>query len=69
VAVVFAVSPLIAFLLVPIAVLPAVCTTATLPLKIVDFVDGPDSAVGDEFTDVLVMFNVGHQLLNTTGIG
>jgi hypothetical protein len=44
-------------------------TTATLPLKIVDFVDGPDSAVGDEFTDVLVMFNVGHQLLNTTGIG
>jgi len=44
-------------------------TTATLPLKIVDFVDGPDSAVGDAFTDVLVMFNVGHQLLNTTGIG
>ena len=44
-------------------------TTATLPLKIVDFVDGPDSAVGDSFTDVLVMFNVGHQLLNTTGIG
>jgi len=44
-------------------------TTATLPLKIIDFVDGPDSAVGDEFTDVLVMFNVGHQLLNTTGIG
>ena len=44
-------------------------TTATLPLKIIDFVDGPDSEVGDEFTDVLVMFNVGHQLLNTTGIG
>jgi hypothetical protein len=44
-------------------------TTATLPLKIIDFVDGPDSSVGDEFTDVLVMFNVGHQLLNTTGIG
>jgi hypothetical protein len=44
-------------------------TTNTLPLKIIDFVDGPDSAVGDEFTDVLVMFNVGHQLLNTTGIG
>jgi len=44
-------------------------TTATLPLKIIDFVDGPDSAVGDAFTDVLVMFNVGHQLLNTTGIG
>ena len=46
-----------------------VATTNTLPLKIVDFVDGPDSAVGDSFTDVLVMFNVGHQLLNTTGIG
>ena len=44
-------------------------TTATLPLKVVDFVDGPDSAVGDSYTDVLVMFNVGHQLLNTTGIG
>ena len=44
-------------------------TTNTLPLKIVDFVDGPDSAVGDAFTDVLVMVNVGHQLLNTTGIG
>ena len=44
-------------------------TTNTLPLKLVDFVDGPDSAVGDSFTDVLVMFNVGHQLLNTTGIG
>ena len=44
-------------------------TTATLPLKIIDFVDGPDSAIGDSFTDVLVMFNAGHQLLNTTGIG
>ena len=46
-----------------------VATTNTLPVKIVDFVDGPDSAIGDSFTDVLVMFNVGHQLLNTTGIG
>ena len=44
-------------------------TTNTLPLKIIDFVDGPDSAIGDAKTDVLVMFNVGHQLLNTTGIG
>lgn len=44
-------------------------TTNTLPLKIIDFVDGPDSEVGDSYTDVLVMFNVGHQLLNTTGIG
>jgi len=46
-----------------------VATTNTLPLKIVDFVDGPDSAVGDAYTDVLVTFNVGHQLLNATGIG
>ena len=44
-------------------------TTNTLPLKIIDFVEGPDSAIGDAKTDVLVMFNVGHQLLNTTGIG
>ena len=44
-------------------------TTNTLPLKIIDFVDGPDSEVGDSYTDVLVMFNTGHQLLNTTGIG
>ena len=33
-----------------------VATTNTLPLKIIDFVDGPDSAVGDAYTDVLVMF-------------
>ena len=46
-----------------------VATTASLPVKIIGFVDGPDSAVGDAYTDVLVMFNVGHQLLNTTGIG
>lgn len=46
-----------------------VATTNTLPLKIIDFVDGPDSAVGDAYTDVLVTFNVGHQLLNATGIG
>lgn len=44
-------------------------TTNTLPLKIIDFVEGPDSEIGDAKTDVLVMFNVGHQLLNATGIG
>ena len=44
-------------------------TTNTLPLKMIDFVEGPDSAIGDAKTDVLVMFNVGHQLLNATGIG
>lgn len=50
--------------------------TATLPLKLVDFVDGPTSAVNDAFTDVIVMFNPpnapltvanGHQLLVSLG--
>ena len=44
-------------------------TTNTLPLKIIDFVDGPSKATDQAFPEVLVMFNVGHQLLNTTGIG
>ena len=53
-----------------------VATTATLPVKIIDFVDGPDSAIGDAYTEVLVIFNSqsafgtgGHQLLSATGIG
>ena len=53
-----------------------VATTSTLPVKIIDFIDGPDSAIGDAYTDVLVVFNSqsafgtgGHQLLNATGIG
>ena len=53
-----------------------VATTATLPVKIISFVDGPDSAIGDAYTDVLVVFNSqsafgtgGHQLLSATGIG
>jgi hypothetical protein len=33
-------------------------TTATLPLRIVGFVDGPESAVGDAFTDLLVKWNM-----------
>jgi hypothetical protein len=45
-----------------------VATTNTFPVKVVDFVDGPTSAVGDTYTDVIVKFNVGHQLTNTTGI-
>ena len=56
--------------------LSTVATTATLPVKIIDFVDGPDSAIGDAYTDVLVIFNSqaafgtgGHQLLSATGIG
>jgi hypothetical protein len=43
-------------------------TTNTLPLRIIDFVDGPTSSAGDSFTDVIVKFNVGHQYVNTTGV-
>lgn len=43
-------------------------TTATLPLRIIDFVSGPDSVVGDSFTDVICKFNAGHQYSNTTGV-
>lgn len=32
--------------------------TATLPLRIVGFVDGPESQVGDAFTDILVKWNM-----------
>ena len=35
-----------------------VAATATLPLRIVGFVDGPDSAVGDAYTDLLVKWNM-----------
>tara|TARA_A100001515_G_scaffold124675_1_gene109033 strand:- start:53 stop:631 length:579 start_codon:yes stop_codon:yes gene_type:complete len=45
-----------------------IATTNTLPVKIIEFVDGPDSAVGDSYTDVIVVFNAGHQLTNTTGV-
>ena len=43
-------------------------TTNTLPLRIIDFVDGPNSEVGDSYTDVIVKFNVGHLYDNTTGL-
>jgi hypothetical protein len=33
-------------------------TTATLPLRIVGFVDAPDSAIGDAYTDILVKWNM-----------
>ena len=36
----------------------SVATTATLPLRIVGFVDGPDSTVNDAYTDVLVKWNM-----------
>ncbi len=55
----------------------SVNTTATLPLRIVGFVDGPDSAVNDAFTDILVKWNMpstngsaiigGHSYMNPLG--
>jgi hypothetical protein len=55
----------------------SVAATATLPLRIVGFVDGPDSAVNDAFTDVLVKWNMpstngtaiigGHSYMNPLG--
>ena len=55
-----------------------IATTKTLPVRIIDFVDGPNSAVGDSFTDVICKFNSGgdatgdscasHQYQDTTGI-
>ena len=44
-------------------------TTDTLPLRILEFMDGPDSTVGDAYTDVLLTYNFGmHQYRNATGI-
>jgi len=34
----------------------SIATTNTLPLRIVDFVDGPNSTVGDAFTDCIVTY-------------
>ena len=34
----------------------SVATTNTLPLRVVDFVDGPTSTVGDAFTDCIVTY-------------
>lgn len=35
----------------------AIAVTATIAFKIIGFVDGPTSSVGDTYTDVLVKFN------------
>lgn len=40
------------------AVNATTATTNTFPLRIVEFVDGPDSSAGDAYTDVICMFNV-----------
>ena len=34
----------------------SIATTNTFPLRIIDFVDGPDSAVGDTYTDCIVTY-------------
>ena len=34
----------------------SIATTNSLPLRVVDFVDGPTSAVGDAFTDCIVTY-------------
>lgn len=39
--------------------------TASLPIRCIDFVDGPNSAVGDSFTDIIVKFNDGDHQYNT----
>lgn len=47
----------------------SVNTTNTLPVRIIGFVQGPMSTVGDAFTDVLVIWNAGmHQYRNATGV-
>jgi hypothetical protein len=44
-------------------------TTNTIALRLVDFVDGPFSTVGDAFTDCIVKFNFGiHAYYNGTGV-
>jgi|TARA_R100001082_G_scaffold75846_2_gene43963 hypothetical protein len=43
-------------------------TTATLPVRIVDVVQTPSNAWADSYTDLVVKFNAGHMLSNTTGI-
>lgn len=44
--------------------------TNTLPLKIIGFVDGPDSRPGDAFTDILVTYNstAGHAYMRVLGV-
>lgn len=45
-------------------------TTATIGLRLVDFVEGPFSTVGDTYTDCIVKFNAGiHTYNNATGVG
>jgi hypothetical protein len=50
------------------AVNATTATTNTFPLRIIDFVDGPDSAVGDAYTDLVLTYAAGHQYGNVTGV-
>ena len=51
------------------AVSATTAVTAAIAFRIVDFVDGPTSTVGDAFTDLLLKFNAGiHSYDNPTGI-
>ncbi len=43
----------------------SIATTNTFPLRIVDFVDGPNSAVGDSFTDCIVTWLPGSHAYDT----
>jgi len=44
-------------------------TTSTIGMRLVDFVDGPFSTVGDAYTDCIVKFNFGqHSYYNATGV-
>ena len=48
-----------------------VAQTTGIAFRIVDFVEGPESTVGDSFTDVIVKFNAsagGHSYTNPVGI-
>lgn len=45
----------------------SVATTATLPVRIVDFVDSTTSQIGDAFTDVIVRINTHFHRTGNTG--
>ena len=46
----------------------AVVATTTIAFRVVDFVDGPTSTVGDAYTDIIVKFNqLAHSYTNPTG--
>jgi hypothetical protein len=44
-------------------------TTSTLPIRIIDYVNGPTSALGDAYTDVICIWNWGiHAYRTATGV-